>query len=48
MIIVSGGDSYFFPLLADLVASIRNLPEGRQTALGMLDGGLTSEQTTIL
>lgn len=44
LIIVSGGDSNFFPLLADLVASIRNLPQGRQTALGMLDGGLTHDQ----
>ncbi|MGH8120642.1 MAG: glycosyl transferase, partial [Gammaproteobacteria bacterium] len=44
LIIVSGGDSNYFPLLADLVTSIRNLPEGQQTALGMLDGGLTQDQ----
>lgn len=47
-IIVSGGDANYFPLLADLVASIRSLPEGKETALGMLDGGLTQEQTTHL
>lgn len=43
-IIVSGGDAKYFPLLADLVASIRSLPEGKAAALGMLDGGLTHEQ----
>ncbi len=45
-IIVSGGDANYFPLLADLVTSIRNLPEGKQAALGMLDGGLTQEQVS--
>ena len=43
-IIVSGGDAKYFPLLADLVASIRRLAEGKQAALGMLDGGLAQEQ----
>ena len=47
-IIVSGGDANYFPLLADLVASIRSLPEGKETALGMLDGGLTHEQAVWL
>jgi hypothetical protein len=47
-IIVSGGDANYFPLLADLAASIRRLPEGKNVALGMLDGGLTQEQVTAL
>ncbi len=48
VIIISGGDSNYFPLLIDLVTSIRSFPEGRQTALGMLDGGLTHDQIDAL
>jgi hypothetical protein len=44
LIIVSGGDAYYFPLLKDQVDSIRDLPQGKNVQIGMLDGGLTQEQ----
>lgn len=43
-IIVTGADSGFFEMLQDLVLSIRELPEGRDCALAVLDFGLTDEQ----
>lgn len=44
-IIVTGGDSNYFQLLTDLVKSIRNTPEGKTAAIGILDGGLDQEQS---
>ena len=38
--IVSAADTSFFPLLKDLVASVRDTPEGRATPIFVLDAGL--------
>lgn len=48
MIIVSGGDSKYFPLLKSLVASIRGIDKGKKVAIGMLDGGLTDREAEQL
>ena len=45
LIIVSGGDTKYFPLLNDLVTSIRNIDEGKNVAIGIMDGGLTSRES---
>ncbi|MEO8557902.1 MAG: hypothetical protein ABI439_02480 [Rhodospirillales bacterium] len=44
LIIISGGDAKYFPLLRACLSSIRDKPEGRDVALGILDLGLTDEQ----
>ena len=43
-LIVSGADSGYFELLQGCVRSIRDKPEGRRIALGILDVGLKGEQ----
>ncbi len=43
-VIVSGADSGYFPLLRDLVLSIRDKPAGAAAPLGVFDLGLTAEQ----
>src|SRR5579862_3349572 len=43
-IIVSGSDSGYFPLLKDLVCSIRDKREGECTALAAFDVGLRAEE----
>ncbi len=43
-VIVSGADSGYFPLLRDLVLSIRDQPAGAAAPLGVFDLGLTAEQ----
>ena len=48
LIIVSGGDSKYFPLLKNLVASIRDIDKGKDVAIGMLDGGLTGGEAEQL
>lgn len=48
MIIVSGGDSKYFPLLKDLVTSIRNTDKGKNIAIGILDGGMKDKETAQL
>lgn len=48
LIIISGGDSKYFPLLKNLITSIRSFKEGRNVALGMLDGGMNDRQTEEL
>jgi hypothetical protein len=47
-VIVSGGDSGYFPLLKDLIASIRDKPEGRDVALAVFDLGLSVEERAWL
>jgi hypothetical protein len=43
-VIVSGADSGYFPLLRDLVLSIRDKPEGAAAPIGIFDLGLTAEE----
>jgi hypothetical protein len=42
--IVSGADAGYFPLLEDLVRSVRDKPEGRRVELAVLDLGLEERQ----
>jgi tetratricopeptide (TPR) repeat protein len=39
--LVTGGDSNFFPLLQDLIRSIRDKPQGQEVPIYVLDAGLT-------
>ena len=43
-LIVSGADSGYFELLQGCVRSIRDKPESRSIALGILDVGLKDEE----
>jgi hypothetical protein len=43
-VLCSGADAGYFDLLADLVRSVRDRPEGRETAIGVLDLGLEPAQ----
>lgn len=43
-IIVTGGDAGYYPLLRDLIDSIRARQEGKNFPVGVLDGGLETEQ----
>lgn len=44
VIIVTGGDAVYFPLLREMIASVRAKPEGREIAIGVLDCGLASDE----
>ncbi|MGH7125158.1 MAG: hypothetical protein ACREFI_12350, partial [Stellaceae bacterium] len=46
--IVSAADSKFFPLLRDLIASIRDKPQGRAVQLYVMDAGLSPAEKTWL
>jgi hypothetical protein len=48
LVIVSAADSGYFPLLRDLVLSIRDKEKGRTTPIGAFDLGLTAEQRAWL
>ena len=48
LVIVSGGDANYFPLLFELAQSLRALPEGENYRLAFLDGGLTAEHKNKL
>lgn len=43
-IIVTGGDTVYFPLMREMIASVRDKPEGRDMAIGVLDCGLASDE----
>ena len=43
-IIVTGGDTVYFPLMREMIASVRARPEGREIAIGVLDCGLAGEE----
>jgi hypothetical protein len=43
-IVITGGDAAYFELMQGCVASIRDKPDGRGVALGILDCGLTDDQ----
>ena len=47
-VIVSLADSNYFELLNELVDSIKGFEKSKDTAICILDAGLTSEQKTIL
>jgi hypothetical protein len=48
LVIVSGADSGYFPLLRDLVLSIRDKAPGEAAPIGVFDLGLTAEQRSWL
>jgi hypothetical protein len=48
LIIVTGGDAKYFALLAEQLASIRRLPQGKDLPFAVLDGGLEAGQVTAL
>jgi lipopolysaccharide biosynthesis glycosyltransferase len=43
-VIVSLADSNYFPLLEELIDSIKNFKESENVAICILDAGLTNEQ----
>lgn len=43
-IIITGGDARYYPLLRDLIDSIRAQREGEKFPIAVLDGGLATEQ----
>ena len=43
-VIVSLADANYFPLLEELISSIKRFDESKNTAICILDAGLTSEQ----
>lgn len=47
-LLVTGSDARYFPLLQELIASVRSLPEMEGLAIACIDGGLASEQIKIL
>lgn len=47
-IIVTGGDARYYPLISSLIDSVRQLPQGKDVAIGVLDGGLTGDQLAEL
>ncbi len=48
LIIVTCGDAKYFALLAEQIASIRRLPEGKDLPVAVLDGGLEADQAAAL
>lgn len=47
-ILVSGGDATYFPMLVELIASVRRFPQGRHCPIGIVDAGLTADQRAHL
>ncbi|MEN6541616.1 hypothetical protein [Parvibaculum sp.] len=47
-ILVTGGDGKYFPLIAELVSSIRTHPAGSAYPIGIIDAGLTDDQVAKL
>lgn len=47
-LIITGSDARYFPVMEELIASIRRFPEARQIAIGCIDGGLTPTQIHTL
>jgi hypothetical protein len=44
LIVVTGADTKYYALVAELIASIRRFPEGGSLPIAVLDGGLEPEQ----
>lgn len=47
-LIITGGDARYFPILQELIASIRRFPALSQITIGCIDGGLTDAQRDSL
>lgn len=47
-ILVTGGDEKYFPLIAELVSSIRVHPDGSTYPIGIIDAGLAGDQVAKL
>ena len=47
-VIISLADSNYFPLLDELIDSIKNFKESNNVAICILDAGLTNKQKVIL
>jgi hypothetical protein len=47
-VVVTGGDSGYFPLIEELCASVRSFRDATALGLVVIDGGLTAEQKTHL
>lgn len=47
-IIVTGGDQTYFPLIAELLNSIRRFRDARRAPVGIIDAGLERDQAEIL
>jgi hypothetical protein len=47
-IIVTGGDAHYYPMIVELLTSIRRFPEGQNCAIGVIDAGLLPEQRRAL
>ena len=47
-VIISLADANYFPLLDELIDSIKNFKESNNVAICILDAGLTKEQKAIL
>ena len=47
-LLVTGADAAYFPLMLELVLSIRQHPQGKDQPIGVIDAGLTEEQKDIL
>ncbi len=46
--IVSAADARYYPLLCELIASIKAVPQGRTADVCLINAGMTAEQTTSL
>lgn len=47
-ILISGGDATYYPMLLELIASVRRFPQGRDCPFGIVDAGLTTAQRAHL
>lgn len=48
VLLVTGAEATYFPLMLELIQSIRKHPAGRETPIGIIDAGMTEEQIKIL
>src|SRR5215831_9286825 len=46
--LVSGGDSNFFPLLQEVIRSVRDKPQGKRVPFYVFNAGLTQAQCDLL
>lgn len=48
VLLVTGAEATYFPLMLELIHSIRKHPAGKDMPIGIIDAGMTEEQTEIL
>ena len=48
MVVVTGGDAKYYPLVSELISSLRRFPEARELSIAVLDGGLGADQVAAL